>query len=184
MNDVSIKLVTENILEFYEEIFSLVMSVYIGTEGKYPAMEWLSPDEKPKIDSPDFESDFRAKYGDFLKWRLSREIDEIFLAHVSGKLIGCVGLNYNLKGKEIPWIPSEFMSDNYGFIELLVVHPSYQGKGIGKELFLKALERLRELKKEGCVVTFPNLEAVSFYESLGGVKIKEYDGYLLYCFKR
>jgi len=182
MNNISIKLVTDNISELFEKILSLLMSVYISTDGKYPAMEWLSPEEKPKINSQDFESDFREKYGDFLRWRLSKEIDELFLAYYNGELAGCVGLNYKLEGKKIPWIPSEFMDNQYGFIELLVVHPNFQGKGIGKKLFLIALKRLKDLKKRGCVVTFPNLDAVTFYESLGGVKVKEYDGYLLYCF--
>jgi len=185
INDIIIRKYTkkEDIIGLYNDLLRFMSEIYISTNGKYPAMEWLSPEEKPKPEKSNFYQDFFEKYGWFLKWRLMHELDEIFLAISSDELIGVVGLNYNLRGKEIPWIPKEFMMrDDVGFIELFAVRPEYRGKGIGTLLFKEAIKRLNELNKRPCVVTFPNLEAVKFYEKMGGRLIEKYDIFVMYCF--
>ncbi len=170
----------------YRYLLDLLISVYKGTNGRYPAMEWLKPEEKPNLNSDNLPFEFKEKYGSFLKWRLNEELDEVYLAMTSGndnEVIGSIALNYNLKGKNIPWIPKEFEErGDIGFIELFTVHPAYQGKGIGKMLFEHAIKRLKEMKKIPCVVTFPNLEAINFYEKFGGRLLKKYDPFVLYCF--
>ena len=173
----------DSLLNYYETLLNLLAQVYISTGGKYPAMEWLKPEEKPKIGSESFYSDFAEKYGQFLKWRLTEELDELFIAKKNGKAIGAIALNYNLEGKDIPWIPDDKdLCEKAGFIELFTVLPECQGKGLGKKLFKLALSRLEELKKMPCVVTFPNLEAVNFYKKMGGKLIKSYGPFQLYCF--
>lgn len=171
-----------NLLILYERLIRLLAEVYRDTEGKYPAMEWLKPEEKPDPNSPSLLKDFEDKYGGFLRWRLEEEIDELTVATNGEEVVGCVGLNYKLEKKNVPWIPEEFKNEEYGFIEMLVVHPEWQGLGLGKLLFERAINKLKKLGKRGCVVTFPNLDAISFYESFGGVKTKEYGPYVLYCF--
>jgi len=171
-------------LDLYEELLMFMARIYVSTNRKYPAMEWLPPEEKPDPTREDFLDDFKKKYGPFLKWRLIQELDEIFLAFIEKKLVGIIALNHNLKGKKIPWIPEEYLARNdVGFIELFAVDPAYRGRGIGKTLFRRAVQRLRELGKKPCVVTFPNLEAVAFYEGMGGKKEKTYKEFVLYCFE-
>ena len=171
-----------DILSYYRQLLILLSEVYRSTDGRYPAMEWLDPKEKPNPRSPNLLEEFEDKYGEFLLWRLKEEIDELFLFLLEDKVIGVVGLNYKLSNKNIPWIPREFMREKYGFIELFVVHPNHQGRGIGKTLFNTAISRLKQLGKKPCVVTFPELEATKFYERLGGRIMKKYDVFVLYCF--
>jgi len=172
-------------LNLFEDLLKFMAEIYLSTNGKYPAMEWLPPEKKPNPHAENFFDDFAKKYGPFLKWRLTRELDEIILAFIDNEIVGVIALNYDLRGKKVPWIPKEFSKRNdIGFIELFAVNPGYRGIGIGSFLFRKAIERLRELGKKPCVVTFPNLEAVKFYEKMGGKIIKRYDVFVMYCFEK
>ncbi|MGQ4892652.1 MAG: GNAT family N-acetyltransferase [Candidatus Njordarchaeia archaeon] len=172
-----------SLLTYHSTILDLLTRIYIATGGKYPAMEWLKPEEKPKIGSPDFYERFEEKYGPFLEWRLTKELDELYIAEIDDKLVGVIALNYDLRGKDIPWIPQDkTLHDKAGFIELFAVLPEYQGRGLGRKLFKLALMRLKELNKKPCVVTFPDLEAVNFYKKMGGKLVKSYDVFQLYCF--
>ena len=184
MDEIQIRHISDKdkIISLYNILLGFMARIYVSTGGKYPAMEWLSPEEKPKIGDENFLKDFEEKYGPFLKWRLSAELDEVFLATQDNKLVGIIALNHRVVGKDIPWIPKNYARDDVGFIELFAVDPEYRGRGIGKKLFQEAINRLKELGKKPCVVTFPNLEAVKFYESMGGKKEKEYDVFVLYCF--
>ncbi len=172
--------------QVYRHLLNLLVEVYKGTNGKYPAMEWLKPEEKPKPHSDNLPNEFEEKYGPFLRWRLTEELDEVYIAWMRNnkkEIIGSIALNYDSSGKKIPWIPKEFKKrEDIGFIELFTVNPRYQGKGIGKMLFEHAINRLKIMNKTPCVVTFPNLEAVNFYEKFGGKLLKKYDPFVLYCF--
>lgn len=185
MNDFRINHIRNKgeIVSLYDLLLKFMARIYMSTNGKYPALEWLKPKEKPDAKKKNFLKDFKNKYGPFLRWRLTEELDEIYLAFDKDRLIGVIALNHKLEGKKIPWVPKEYMKRNdVGFIELFAVDPEYRGQGIGRLLFLKALKRLEELGKRPCVVTFTNLEAVAFYEKMGGKKEKEYGEYILYCF--
>ena len=171
-------------VKYFDPILALVADVYIGTNGKYPRMEWLKPEEKPRIGSKKFFEEFREKYGPFLMWRLKEELDEIYLLYIDSKLVGCIGLNYDLSGKNISWIPEKYYArSDVGFIELFIVSPKFQGRGLGKKLFLLALNRLRELGKIGYVVTFPDLEALKFYEKMGGRIVERFDEFVILEFR-
>jgi len=161
-------------------VLKLLADVYVDTRGGYPRMEWLKPEEKPKIGDPNFFEQFKEKYGTFLRWRLTHELDELYILKCDGDIIGCIALNYDLRGKNISWIPEDYLKRyDVGFIELFVVSPKERGKGFGKKLFSLAINRLRELNKRPMVVTFPDLEAMNFYKSMGGKVVKKYDVFVL-----
>jgi GNAT superfamily N-acetyltransferase len=153
-----------------DELIHFVFRVYRGTNGTYPALEWV--EEKPSID--DFEG-FKKVYEPFLGFRLGKEFDELYiLRDEEGRIIGTVALVYNLEGKDVWWVPDEIKDGKTGLIEFFMVEPTYRGKGYGSKLLEFAIERLRELGREAYVITFPELEAYSYYIRKGFVKVMDY----------
>lgn len=92
-------------------------------------------------------------------WDDSFDKESILVAEVDGKIVGTVEISKAYKAR-------------FGFFAVLrrlVVHPSYRGKGIGRELMKEALE---ESRKMGCnaielSVDPENTQPHRFYESLG-----------------
>lgn len=165
----------EKPLSLKEELLRFVFRVYQGTNGAYPALEWV--ENKPSPD--DFEG-FKRVYEPFLEFRLRDEFDELYvLRNEDGKLIGTVALVYNLEGKEVWWVPEEIKNEKTGLIEFFMVDPSYKGKGYGSKLLEFAVERLRELGKEAYVITFPELEAYSYYLRKGFKKLMDYKEFVV-----
>jgi len=160
-----------------------MFSVYISTNGGYPKLEWLQPEQKPDPKEPNAFGKFAFYYKPFLEWRLKKEIDELFIVrddNDSGEIIGVIGINSNLKNKYVPWVPKEFMKrSDVGFIELFAVHPNHRGKGIGSRLFDMAINRLKELGKRPLLTTFLDLEALEFYKTKGGRIIKRTNKYVI-----
>ena len=163
-----------NPLELKDELVKFVFRVYQGTNGAYPALEWV--ENKPSID--DFEG-FKRVYEPFLEFRLGKEFDELYLGTEEEKVIGTIALVYNLEGKEAWWVPEEIKSEKTGLIEFFMVDPAYKGKGYGSQLLEFAVERLRELKKKPYIITFPNLEAYSYYLKKGFKKIMDYKEFVV-----
>jgi len=157
-------------LELKEELIRFVFRVYQGTGGAYPALEWV--ENKPSTD--DFEG-FRRVYEPFLEFRLGKEFDELYvLRDDEERIVGTVALVYNLEGEDIPWMPEEIKGEKTGLIEFFMVHPSYRGRGYGSKLLEFAIQRLKELGKVPYVITFPELEAYSYYMRKGFVKVMDY----------
>ncbi|ASJ02893.1 GNAT family acetyltransferase [Thermococcus profundus] len=160
----------EKPLSLKDELVKFVFKVYRSTKGAYPALEWV--ENKP---SPDDFDGFRKVYEPFLRFRLGEEFDELYvLRDEEGRIIGVVALVYNLGGKDVWWVPEDIKNERTGFIEFFMVHPEYKGKGYGSELLEFAVERLRELGKDAYVITFPELEAYSYYKRKGFVKVMDY----------
>ncbi|WP_430515144.1 GNAT family N-acetyltransferase [Pyrococcus woesei] len=156
------------------ELLGFVFRVYQSTGGAYPALEWV--EEKPSTD--DFEG-FKKVYEPFLEFRLRDEFDELYVLRRDGKIIGTVALVYNLKGKDIWWVPEEIKNEKTGLIEFFMVDPEYKGKGYGSKLLEFAVERLKELGKEAYVITFPKLEAYSYYLRKGFKKLMDYKEFVV-----
>jgi GNAT superfamily N-acetyltransferase len=153
-----------------DELVHFVFRVYQGTNGAYPALEWVK--NKPSTD--DFEG-FRRVYEPFLEFRLGKEFDELYvLRDDGGKIVGTVALVYNLGEMEVPWVPEEIRGEKTGLIEFFMVDPSHRGEGHGSKLLSFAVGRLRELGKVPHVVTFPELEAYSYYIKKGFTEIMRY----------
>lgn len=165
----------ENPLFLKDELLRFVFRVYQGTNGAYPALEWV--ENKPSPD--DFEG-FKRVYEPFLEFRLRDEFDELYvLRNEDGRLIGTVALVYNLEGKEAWWVPEEIKNEKTGLIEFFMVDPAYKGKGYGSKLLQFAVERLRKLGKEAYVITFPHLEAYSYYLRKGFKKLMDYKEFVV-----
>ena len=157
-------------LSLKDELLHFVFRVYQGTNGAYPALEWV--EKKPSID--DFEG-FREVYEPFLEFRLGKEFDELYiLRDEEGRITGTVALVYNLEGKNVWWVPDEIKDGKTGLIEFFMVDPTYRGKGYGSRLLEFATQRLKELGREAYVITFPELEAYSYYIRKGFVKVMDY----------
>ncbi|USH00300.1 GNAT family N-acetyltransferase [Thermococcus argininiproducens] len=163
-----------NPLEFKDELIKFVFRVYQGTNGAYPALEWV--EDKPSID--DFEG-FKRVYEPFLEFRLGKEFDELYLGTEEEKVIGTIALVYNLEGKDVWWVPEDIKGEETGLIEFFMVDPAYKGKGYGSQLLEFAVERLRGLKKEPYIITFPNLEAYSYYLKKGFKKVMDYKEFVV-----
>lgn len=163
-----------NPLELKDELVKFVFRVYQGTNGAYPALEWV--ENKPSID--DFEG-FKRVYEPFLEFRLGKEFDELYLGTEEEKIISTIALVYNLEGKDVWWVPEDIKGEETGLIEFFMVDPAYKGKGYGSQLLEFAVERLRELKKDPYIITFPNLEAYSYYLKKGFKKIMDYKEFVV-----
>ena len=161
--------------ELKEELLGFVFRVYQGTGGAYPKLEWVK--DKPSTD--DFEG-FRKVYEPFLEFRLGKEFDELYvLRDEGGRVAGTIALVYNLEGKDVWWVPEEIKNEKTGLIEFFMVDPAYKGRGYGSMLLEFAVQRLKELGKVPHVITFPELEAYSYYMKKGFTKVMDYGEFVV-----
>lgn len=100
----------------------------------------------PKYFAPEEEVD--------LKHYLSNEIDFYFVAEENSKIIGCGGINIVDNGKtaRISWD---------------IIHPDYQGKGIGRELTLYRIDRIKEIPGIETIVVRTSQLVYPFYKKFG-----------------
>ncbi|WP_456422641.1 GNAT family N-acetyltransferase [Thermococcus sp.] len=161
-------------LKLKDELVSFVFRVYRGTNGAYPALEWV--EDKPSTD--DFEG-FREVYEPFLEFRLGKEFDELYVLSDGNKILGTVALVYNLEGKDIWWVPEEIKNEKTGLIEFLMVSPEVKGHGYGSKLLDFAVKRLLKLGKIPYVATFPWLEAYGYYLRKGFEKVMDYREFII-----
>ncbi|ALM74390.1 GNAT family N-acetyltransferase [Thermococcus barophilus] len=164
----------QNPVELKDKLLEFVFRVYRGTNGAYPALEWV--EKKPSQD--DFKG-FKKVYEPFLEFRLEKEFDELYILKEGEKIVGTVALVYNLKGKDVWWVPEDIKSEKTGLIEFFMVDPEYRGKGYGSKLLEFAVERLKELGKDVYIITFPHLEAYSYYLRKGFVKVMDYKEFVV-----
>jgi len=162
-----------------DELLEFVFRVYRGTGGAYPALEWV--EEKP---SPgDFEG-FERVYRPFLRFRLGEEFDELYvLRDDEGRIAGTVALVYNLRGKKVWWVPEEIIDSKSGLVEFFMVDPEHRGKGYRSKLLNFALKRLGEMEKVPYVITFPELEAYSYYLRRGFRRVMDYGRFVVLRFE-
>ena len=105
----------------------------------------------PKYFAPEEEAD--------LKHYLSNEIDFYFVAEENNKIIGCGGINIVDNGKtaRISWD---------------IIHPEYQGKGIGGELTQYRIDRIKEIPGIEAIVVRTSQLVYPFYQKFG-FEVKE-----------
>jgi len=165
-------------IKLKDDLLKFVFGVYQSTNGAYPALEWAEKKPEPN----DFEG-FKKIYEPFLEFRLTKEFDELYVAKDNNNIIGTVALVYNLKGKEVWWVPEELREKNIGLIEFFMVDEKYRGKRIGSKLLTFAIKRLKELGKEIYIVTFPHLPAYQYYLKKGFQKVMDYKEFVILKFK-
>ncbi|NJE07434.1 GNAT family N-acetyltransferase [Thermococcus sp. M39] len=164
----------ENPLSLKDELLSFVFRVYQGTNGAYPALEWVENKPSPE----DFEG-FKRVYESFLEFRLGKEFDELYTLKENGKIIGVIALVYTFNGKDVWWVPEELKNEKTGLIEFFMVDPAYRGRGYGSKLLEFAIRRLKELGKEPYLITFKHLEAYEYYLKKGFKEVMEYKEFVV-----
>ncbi len=97
----------------------------------------------------------------YFRWLMNRDRDGFFVAEVGDKPVGFVACDAN-------WI-SFFENEEVGEIHEIFVHPKWQGRGIGSELLLKALDYAKERGRKIAElwVGIGNVKAKRFYEKFG-----------------
>jgi mycothiol synthase len=137
----------------------------------HPAIEWryLQPgqeDELTKLQNLAFADawGYNANTVEAITFRINQSScsrRDIVLAYDQGRAVGCCWTGISCE-KGMP-------SVRKGRIHMLGVAPNYRGKGIGRELMIIGLTRLRErgLKVAELTVDSENEAACALYESLG-----------------
>ena len=100
----------------------------------------------PQYFAPSEESDFMEYLGN--------EAKHYFVVEENGGIIGCGGINY-------------FADQAIARISWDIIHPDFQGKGIGKEL---TLFRINEIKKNAAIKTIvvrTTQLSFEFYQKMG-----------------
>jgi len=105
----------------------------------------------PEFFSPEEADDFK-KY-------LTKEVEQYFVVERNGVVVGSGGINYFLKEGEarISWD---------------VIHPDFQGQGIGRQLTTFRINRIKahpEIKK---IIVRTSQKVYPFYEKMGFTLIK------------
>jgi ribosomal-protein-alanine N-acetyltransferase len=118
---------------------------------------------------------FDIKEEQDLVYYLDYEIDNYFIVESNNELIGSGGINFKLIDDK-----------RIGIISWDLIHPDYQGKGIGRKLLEYRLEILKNDLSLTEIIVRTSQHVFKFYEN-SGFKLKEviYDywseGYDLYA---
>ncbi len=85
---------------------------------------------------------------------LENKTEDYFVAELDDVIVGAGGINY-------------FPAEKTARISWDIVHPGYQKKGIGKQLLLYRLEKLRPLTSVKKIVVRTTPLVAGFYENFG-----------------
>ena len=113
----------------------------------------------------------RISYNNIYTYKIENELAGLIIAYNSNKIkeLDAPILNH-LKSKNIflKSFDKECFKDEF-YIDTVSVSPSFQGRGIAKELFSFAEQKAKELdfKKLSLLVDFENPKAKALYEKLG-----------------
>ena len=89
--------------------------------------------------------------------------NEVYLIYKDDKLAGST--EYEMKNPD------------HAYLSGLVIHPDYQGKGIGREAALFRLEKLKGVKRIDLVTHPENFKIIDLYQSLGFKIEKQIENY-------
>lgn len=87
---------------------------------------------------------------------LQKHLEDYFVADTNGEVVGAGGINY-------------FDQHTWARLSWDLVHPDYQGQGIGRELALYRLAKLRRLPSMQWVQVRTSQLVYPFYQKLGFV---------------
>lgn len=93
------------------------------------------------------------EYPDFKKY-LNEEIENYFVAEIDKEIVGCGGINYK-KNKNISMISWD------------IIHPEYQGKGIGKKILQHRINFVKKNYPTYKIIVRTSQLVFKFYEKQG-----------------
>lgn len=114
-----------------------------------------------RLNTPNYFSPHEEK--DFVYY-LDNEIELYFVIEIDNFIAGCGGINFSTD-KTIAKISWDIM------------HPSFQGKGIGSALLNYRLEKLKTINTTQKIMVRTSQLVYRFYEKLGFTLIKTVDDY-------
>jgi len=85
---------------------------------------------------------------------LENEIQDYFVFEDNLKIIGCGGINY-------------FTKERIARISWDIIHPDFQGKGIGKKLLLYRIKHIKETGAADYIVVRTTQLVYKFYQTIG-----------------
>ncbi len=95
---------------------------------------------------------------DFIHY-LDKEIQDYFVVEISGNVVGSGGINYSTDGKT-------------GIISWDLIHPDFQGKGIGRQLLEHRIAHIKTLSGIENISVRTSQQAYKFYGK-SGFQLKE-----------
>ncbi len=85
---------------------------------------------------------------------LDKEVEDYFVLEDNGRIIGSGGINY-------------FLNDATARISWDIVHPDFQGKGIGKKLLLYRIEQIKKKENINLIIVRTSQLVYKFYQKVG-----------------
>lgn len=85
---------------------------------------------------------------------LDNELETYFVVETENEIVGCGGINYE-------------KNSTTGIIAWDIIHPNYQGKGIGKKLLLHRIDALKKDKSIKSIVVRTSQHTDKFYAKCG-----------------
>ncbi len=105
----------------------------------------------------------KTEESDFVEY-LDSQLEDYYVVEQGSKIIGCGGINYEPES-------------NSAVISWDIIHPNYQGKGIGKELLEFRINKIKEKKKHTQVIVRTSQFTFKFYEKAGFKLIESVKNY-------
>lgn len=93
------------------------------------------------------------EYPDFEKY-LSEEIETYFVAEIDEVIVGCGGINFKT-------------NENTSMLSWDIIHPEYQGKGIGKKILKHRINFIKENYSTYKIIVRTSQIVYEFYEKQG-----------------
>ena len=120
-----------------------------------------SPEDKTqllhllKLNSPQYFDP--SEEADYIHY-LDHELEDYFVVEEAGQIIGCGGINY-------------FQDEKTARISWDMLHPDFQGKGIGSRLLQHRIDHIRKNPDYHHIVVRTSQMAFKFYEK-GGFRLE------------
>ena len=127
--------------------------------GKITICEYAPHNEKDvlyllDLNTPQY---FAASEKEDFRFYLRHEIEKYYIASMNNIIVGCGGIN---------------IDNNTGKISWDIIHPKYQGKGIGTVLLKYRIDKLKLYPQIRSIVVRTSQYVYKFYEK-NGFKLKE-----------
>ncbi len=99
-----------------------------------------------------------AEEKDFIVY-LEKQIEDYYVIEQDNVIIGCGGINYET-------------DKNTAIISWDIIHPDFQKKGLGKELLVYRINRIKDLNSYANIIVRTSQFSFQFYEKYGFKLIK------------